>query len=301
MSFSATDAAFEGFRLVRRNPMAIIVWTLIYAVVAIAQMFAMGGMMQSMLSMTEMMEGMEASPPTTMDGWMPLLTAYGDMMSGISWMIPVSLVLSAVLSAAVARAVLKPSDKAFGFVRLGMDEVRVLVVTVVIGILAAIISMIVFIAAVVVGVVAIRAMDGWGGLVMGLTILGAIAFVIWLSVRWSLAIPITVAEKRFAIFDSFGVTRGRFWPLLGMALIAFVMAILVMLLCSVVSGPISMMMGMSMWGTTGEPDPAMIARMFDVTNPWVIASAVVNAITYALVLGICHAPFAAAYKGIKGG
>ena len=28
MSFSATDAAFEGFRLVRRNPLALVGWTL---------------------------------------------------------------------------------------------------------------------------------------------------------------------------------------------------------------------------------------------------------------------------------
>ncbi len=299
MSFSATDAAFEGFRVVRRNPLAILVWTLIYAVMTIGQMFASGGMMQSMMSMTEMMEDMESSPPTTMDGWMPLIQAYGDMMSSMAWMIPVSLVVAAVLTAAVARSVVRPAEKAFGYVRLGMDEVRVFVVTLVVGILAAIISMIVFTAAIVVGAVAIRALEGWGGLVMALTILGAIAFVIWLSVRWSLAIPITVAEKRFAIFDSFGMTKGRFWPLLGMALIAGVMALVVMLLCSIVSMPISLMMGMDMFGKAGA-DPEVMMKMFDVTNPWVIASAVVNAITYALMLGICHAPFAAAYRGIKG-
>lgn len=300
MSFSATDAAFEGFRVVRRNPLAILVWTLIYAVMTIGQMFASSGMMQSMMSMTEMMEDMESSPPTTMDGWMPLIQAYGDMMSSMAWMIPVSLVVSAVLTAAVARSVVRPAEKAFGYVRLGMDEVRVFVVTLVVGILAAIISMIVFIAAIVVGAIAIRALEGWGGLVMALTILGAIAFVIWMAVRWSLAVPITVAEKRFAIFDSFGVTKGRFWPLLGMALIAGVMAVLVMLLCSIVSMPISLMMGLDMFGKVGATDPEAMLKMFDVTNPWVIASAVVNAITYALVLGICHAPFAAAYKGIKG-
>lgn len=301
MSFSATDAAFEGFRVARRNPMAILIWTVLYAVVAIGQMFAAGGMMQSMLSMTEMMEDMEASPPTTIEGWAPLMQAWGEMMGSMAWMLPMSMVLSAVLTAAVARAVLRPGEKAFGFVRLGMDEVRVFVVTLVIGILAAIFSMVVFFVAILGGAFALDAMGAWGGLVMALAIIVAIGLVIWMAVRWSLAIPITMAEKRIAIFDSFAVTKGRFWPLLGMALIAGVMAFLVMLLCSVVSAPISLMMGMDIWSSMGGPQAEDIVRMFDVRNPWVIASAVVDAFTYALVLGVCHAPFAAAYKAIKAG
>lgn len=301
MSFSATDAAFEGFRVARRNPLAILIWTVLYAVVAIGQMFAAGGMMQSMLSMTEMMEDMEASPPTTIEGWAPLMQAWGEMMGSVAWMLPMSMVLSAVLTAAVARAVLRPGEKAFGFVRLGMDEVRVFVVTLVIGILAAIFSMVVFFVAILGGAFALDAMGAWGGLVMALAIIAAIGLVIWMAVRWSLAIPITMAEKRIAIFDSFAVTKGRFWPLLGMALIAGVMAFLVMLLCSVVSAPISLMMGMDIWSSMGGPQAEDIVRMFDVRNPWVIASAVVDAFTYALVLGVCHAPFAAAYKAIKAG
>ena len=301
MSFSATDAAFEGFRLVRRNPLAILVWSLIYAVMTIGQLFATGDMMRSMLSMTEMMEGMEASPPTTLDGWMPLLQAYGEMMSHMAWLFPVSLMIGAILSTAVARGVLRPETRAFGHVRLGMDEVRVFIVTIVIAILAGLISMIVFFAAFAIGGIAIAQFEGWGGLVLALAILAAIAFIIWLTVRWSLAVPITVAEKRIDIFASFALTKGRFWPLLGMALIAGVMALLVAILCSVISGPISMMMGMSMWGGAGTEDPEAIAAMFDIRNPWVIASGLVNAVSSALMIGVISAPFSAAYRGIKGG
>jgi hypothetical protein len=301
MSFSATDAAFEGFRLVRRNPMAIVIWMVISAIASIGQIFAAGGMKESLVAMTEMMKDMQSSPPTTLEGWTPFLNAYSDMMSSAAWMIPVSLVLSSVLTAAVARAVLRPGEKAFGFVRLGMDEVRVFFVTLIIGILAAVFCTIIFAAAVIVGVIAIKALEGWGGLVMFLTVLGAFAFMIWLLVRWSLAIPITVAEKRFAVFDSFAATKGRFWPLLGMGLIAFIMALLVMLLCGVVSMPLSMMLGMNIAGSMDGPSADHIVKMFDVTNPLVIASAVVDAITSVLVLGVIHAPFAAAYRGIKAG
>ena len=32
MSFSATDAAFEGFRVVRRAPLSLVFWVLVYLV-----------------------------------------------------------------------------------------------------------------------------------------------------------------------------------------------------------------------------------------------------------------------------
>ena len=42
MSFSATDAAFEGFRVVRRHPIVAVAWGLVYLAVYVA-MFGLGG------------------------------------------------------------------------------------------------------------------------------------------------------------------------------------------------------------------------------------------------------------------
>lgn len=299
MSFSATDAAFEGFRVVRRNPLALLAWTLVYLIYTVGALFSSGGMMKSMAVWVEQMEALENGPaPTTPEAFAPIMESYFAAMSHMAWAIPVSMIIGAVLMAAVARAVLSQSGGSFGHLRLGMDEVRVFIVTLVICILTAIIAVIAFVLAAVIGGIAVSAMEGWGALVMVLAMLAAAAFVIWLSVRWSLAVPITVAEKRFAIFDSFNMTKGRFWPLLGMALIAGVMAIVISLLAGVVSMPLTMMGGMSMFGNMGE-DPVEMMRNFDPTSPWMLASAVVNAIVYALTVAVVYAPFTAAYKGIK--
>lgn len=300
MSFSATDAAFEGFRVVRRNPLALVAWTLVYLIYTVGALFASGGMMKSMAVWMEQMEALENGPaPTSLDAFAPIMESYFAAMSHMAWTIPVSMIVSAILMAAIARAVLAPGGGSFGNIRLGMDEFRVFIVTMVICILTAIAATVAFVLAAVIGGVAIAAMEGWGGLVMALAILAAGAFVIWLCVRWSLAVPITVAEKRFAIFDSFNLTKGRFWPLLGMALIAGVMAIVISLLAGVVTMPLTMMGGMSMFGGMGE-DPIEVMRNFDPTSPWMLASAVVNAIVYALTVAVVYAPFTAAYKGIKG-
>lgn len=300
MAFSATDAAFEGFRLVRRNPVALVGWTLLYLVYTLATLFAAGGMMRSMSVWMEQMEALEAGPPpSSPEALVPIMESYVAAMSHMAWAIPLSLVIGAVLMAAIARAVLTPGTSGFGYMRLGMDEVRVFVVTIVIAILYSIAACIAVVAAAVIGGIAISAIEGWGALVMVLAMLAAIAFMIWLAVRWSLAVPITIAQKKFAIFDSFAVTKGRFWPLLGMAFIAFVMVVIVSLLAGIVAMPISMMGGMSMFGSMSE-DPTEMFRNFNPTNPWMIVSSVVNAFVYALTVAVLYAPFSAAYRDIVG-
>ena len=124
--------------------------------------------------------------------------------------------------------------------------------------------------------------------------------MVWLAVRWSLAIPIVVAEKRFAFFDSFALTRGRFWPLLGMAVLAVVMVLLVQLLSSIVSMPIALASGAESWSFGSGQDSEAVIAALDVSNPWVIAHAVVEAIVSALTVGVLYAPFAAAYRDITG-
>ena len=297
MAFSATDAVFEGFRLARRNPLAILWWGLVYFVVELANLAASGSIMGRMTDLTEMMEGFEASPPTTPEGWMPMFQAYADLMAAMWWLAPLSLLVGAVLSAAAARGVLTPADKAFGYVRLGMDEVRVLVVTVVLSIAIGVIAFVSFMAAGVIGGIAIAAIGGIGALVMILLMFAAMALIIWLSVRWSLAVPITMAQGKMSFFDSFALTKGRFWPLLGMAFLAGILALVIYMLCSIVAMPVGVMSGNNPFSGA---DPAEIMARMTLTNPWAVLGAAINALSYALVVGICYAPFSSAYLQLTG-
>lgn len=300
MSFSATEAAFEGFRLVRRKPLALLTWTLIYMVVSLASVLAMGAMAPAAADLTTLLEGYEATPPATLEEIAPVLNAYGRMLGGMSWVIVLSALSSVILTAAVARGVLEPQTGAkFGYVRLGMDELRVAVVSLVLFILMFLISCAAFLIAGVVGGMAAGMFEGWGWIVAVVLFLAAIALVIWLAVRWSLAIPITVAEKRLAFFDSFRVTRGKFWPMLGMAILAGVMALLVMLLSMLVTAPLNIASGLSM-ASSIDADPAAVFKAYNLRNPWVVATVVANAIIYALILAVLYAPFSAAYRDLTG-
>jgi len=293
MAFSATDAAFEGFRVVRRQPMALVFWALFYLVVMVAALAMVGG---SVIGLMGAAETLEQSGATSFDDVMPVLSGY---MAIFAVVLPVSLIASAMIYAAVARAVLRPSESAFGYLRLGMDEVRVLVVSIVLTILFIVLSFVVFgIVGMVAGMSAAADMPAlW--LVVVLLVCAAIALFIWLAVRLSLAIPITMAERRIAIFDSFAVTKGRFWPLLGMALLAFVMSIVVSLLGSLVAMPIQLATGgiEGLAGLEGESIPTILQAAWPAIAAWVVINAVISALQVAVV----YAPFSAAYRDIKGG
>lgn len=293
MAFSATDAAFEGFRVVRRHPMALIFWSLFYVAIMVAALALVGG---SLIGLMSAAEELERSAPTSPDAFMPILGSY---MAILAVILPVSLIASAMIYAAVSRAVLRPAESAFGFLRLGMDEVRVLVVSIVLFILFMVLSVVVFgIVGAVAGMTVAADMPAlW--LAVVLLVCAGVAFFIWLSVRLSLAIPITMAERRIAIFDSFALTKGRFWPLLGMALLAFVMSIVVGLLGSLVGMPIELATG----GLKGLSSLEGESLQVILQNAWpaIAAYVLVNAVMSALQVAVIYAPFSAAYRDIKGG
>ena len=226
---------------------------------------------------------------------MPILASYMTILAVI---LPVSLIASAMIYAAVARSVLRPGESAFGYLRLGMDEVRVLVVSLVLCIVFVMLSAVVFggVGAVAGMAVASETPALW--LVVVLLACAAIALFIWLAVRLSLAIPITMAERRIAIFDSFAFTKGRFWPLLGMVLLAGVMSIVVGLLGSLVGMPIQLATGglEGLAGLEGESLAVILQTAWPAVAAWIV----INAIMSALQVAVVYAPFSAAYRDIKG-
>ena len=291
MSFSATDAAFEGFRVVRRAPLSLIFWVLVYLVGGGIMMALVGPQLAGFMAMAETMENSEPS----FDEVMQVLNSFGMMMAVI---LPLGLILGAVLAAAVTRAVLRPGDKAWGYVRFSMDEVRVLAVQIIVGLAMFAITMLIYMVLAGVAAAALAMEQPWLWLVVVLGALAGFALVIWLAVRWSLAVPITLAEKRIAPFASFGLTKGRFWPLLGMALLAFVMTIVVSLLVQILTFPATLAFGSMESLATYEGQDILV--MLTQAWPVILVACLINALSSALQLAVLYAPFTAAYLGLKG-
>lgn len=292
MSFSATEAAFEGFRIVRRNPLAILFWGLAYVLFFVAFFALVGGQLAAILAQAEALQGGE---PDMAD-----IQALGMSYSALLGVgLPLSIIVGAVLSAGVARGVLFPAQKAFGYLRLGGDELRVMAVSLVLGILMAVGSFVLFMVVGVAAALVGQANTGAGILTGVLLGLACVALAIWIAVRLSLAVPITVAEKRIAPFASFALTRGKALPILGMAVIAVIMSFLVSLLGSIVSLPVVMITGGGLQ-QLATMEGMSTAQILQAAGPGLLAWGVLNAIVSALQLAVLYAPFSAAYRDIKG-
>ena len=290
MSFSATDAAFEGFRVVRRAPLSLLFWVLVYLVGGGIMMALIGPQLAGLMALSETLESSEPS----FDEVMQVFSEMGTMMAVI---LPIALILGAILAAAVTRAVLRPGDKAWGYVRFGMDELRVLAVQIIVGLAMFAITMLIYMVLAGLGAAAMAMEQPWLWLLVVLGALGGIGLVIWLSVRWSLAVPIAVAEKRIAPFASFGLTKGRFWPLLGMALLAAVMTIVVSLLVQIVTFPATLAFGSMESLAAYEGQDLMV--MLTAAWPVIVVACLINAVSSALQLAVLYAPFTSAYQALK--
>lgn len=292
MTFSATEAAFEGFRVVRRKPVLVLLWGAVYLAMFLV-MFGVGS--GSFARIMTLAQAAEQSAEPSLEDVRQLAMAY----VGLSWLAPVGLVVAAVLSAAVARAVLRPAEDAWGYLRLGKDELRVMAVSVVISVMLGLASAIGF---VVIGTIA--HLGGASGqavmfLIALLLGLGLVALLIWAAVRLSLAVPMTLDRGRIVILESFKATRGHFWPLLGMSVIVFIMTMVVSLLGSIVAMPITLMTGglERLAVLDGVPAMAMLGQAW----PAILGWSVVNAVLSALQLAVLYAPFSAAWQGLRDG
>lgn len=292
MSFNATESAFEGFRLARRAPLAILAWAAAY-VIFFAVFFAVAG--GSLINVVSLAEQLEQSAEPSMEQVTTILRAYGTLMFLV---LPLSMLFSAVLSTGVARAVIRPQEGRFGYLRLGRNELRILLAMLAVGLLMLGVTVGGMGVASVLGGLAAEMNTPLLNLPAVLVGLATVGVSIWLAVRLSLVVPISFAEEKIALKESWVMSKGRFWPLLGMAVLAGVMSMLVGLLGSIVIAPLNLIFG-GLESLAGA-ETTNIATLFVKFWPALLVWGVVNALLSAAQAAIIYAPFSAAYLGIKG-
>ncbi|RZJ00648.1 MAG: hypothetical protein EON90_06415 [Brevundimonas sp.] len=297
--FSATDAALEGFRLARRNPKAVVVWALLALVfnfAIISVMIAIAGP-----ALTELNELNRAGPAAANSA--RTLELAGPVMAGYLAMIPLAFIYLAVFSGAIFRGLVQPQDRAPGFLKLGGDELRLLATSIVVCVISMVaIFLISLILTILVGVIATAASGGGepnlAVMIPGILLLYvAIIFAaLAIYVKFSFAGPMTFVRKKILIFQSWGATNGRFWPLFGCYLLAIVLGVIVTLLGAVIGLAAMMALGGSITALT-SPNMSSLAAYF---TPGMIAYLIVNSIVSGLTFAIYQAPAMTAYQAIHG-
>jgi hypothetical protein len=214
------------------------------------------------------------------------------------------LVLNAVLYAAMNRAVLRPQEGRFGYLRLASDELRQLGLFAVflgLGIIAY--AVVILVMAVVVVVVALAGggTDGAGfALALAIALPAIICGVVYLAVRLSLASPLTFDTRKIDPMAAWRLTRGRFWPLLGTYFIAFALSIVVVVLTFAIAAAAVAVIGGGI-GALGPAFQSDMGTVAQVVAPARLAYLAVSAIGQALIWPVTMTPPAAIYRALTAG
>lgn len=293
-----SEALSAGFKLIGRRPVSVLVWILFYLVLT-AGVFALAIDRLGEDFLAVFAQALRS--PDTLDpaSLMPLLVKW---LQTALIILPISMVGRAILTAGILRAEMRPEDKAFAYLRFGMDELRQILLGVVLFILF------VLAAGLILGMLSIPALVNAPSALRGLVVgLGSIAFLVLLLlgvVRLGMAIPMTFARRRLSLAAAWKLTRGHAWNLL---LLGFLL-VLTIFGCTI---GLSMITSIPTYGLqmelmakigSGEQAAAYLARpIADIVNdlkPIMIASVITGAITNILLLVIWVVPWASAYRQI---
>ncbi len=265
-----------GFRLIKERGGALLIWTLIQLVAVVASDFAYAALLRN--NIDAMLLGTE-----------PIGAQVAYLLQAAP-LILANLAVSTILYAAAQRAVIHPTEGGPGWLKLGMDEVRLFVL--------ALLYMFVFtvgfvIAALFVGILLTTAGAGGsvGAIQLVLVILGLVAGI-YFATRLSLTFPLTLKQKAFALDDGWRLTRGHFWTLFAAFLLIFLILLASGMAIAFATEPdVSVMFQYGL--NSPEADRAAM-RHYDLLNQgqvdasiivkWVLVS-IQGAIGYALLGG----------------
>lgn len=305
--FFVGEAATSGFGVVARRPLAVLGWALAMVVALIAPAilaFAAMGPEIARLMQSAMTHRGGAPDPAMMD---QMMRAQSGMtaLNLLYWLW--SSFVRAVLCAAVFRAVLTPNQSAWAFLRIGARE---LWLTLLILVEQVLLMIVVFIVALLIVVLtAVVAVSG-GEQARTAALVTACAssvvaggLLIWVALRLSMAAPMTFVDAQFRLFESWTLTRGQGWRLLGLAVLLVVFVLLMEVLVGAAAlggvvtagGSLAAIRGPGALEAFLARPPMMLLRDL---WPWALGVGVLGAVFSAIIQAVVYAPWAVAHRAL---
>lgn len=245
MSVRPTDAALEGLRIMRRKPPVVLAWAAFSLV-----MLPILGLIAKIVLGEEGREALagrvgSADPRELLD----LITHLGGAMV---LLIALALVLGAVLQAAIIRSVIEPDNDRLAYLRLGREEVQLLIVSLITWAAALGVTVIPSGAVVLGAALLSGAAAGWFATLGALAVIG---LSMWVAVRLSLLGPHAFSHHHIDVRAAWIQTHGQFFRLLAM----FAMTIALSAVVSIIGATISGVLGNLISGGVDPSDGGVVA------------------------------------------
>jgi hypothetical protein len=211
--FSMVESALAGVRFVRERPRAAATWAglqlLVWLVFGVLIVEMAGPAFAQVLALQTQPLAARAASPALLGQLAPF---YGVLLL-------FSVVFYPVLFAAMNRAVLRPQDQGFAYLRLSAKELDQFLLMLLVAAVALVAEIVAVVVCVIVAIVLAFALyrlaesAAYWAIVAAAFLAYAAMFCFW--VRLSLCSALTFDKGKVDLFGSWALTRGRFWKLLG--------------------------------------------------------------------------------------
>ena len=293
-TISVGDAVGEGFSLIRRKPGAVALWAVLvlgFLVVRIAAYLPLYGAVIAQWSHGGGAGGGAAPDFTSLLPQIQQAQALGILL-GLA-----SLFVNVVVVCAIYRAVLRPEQNRFGYLRVGSAELFLFVF-----IIAAIIVFVLgaVVAAIPIALIGVAIGHGSAanGTIYGVIVgIAAIAAVIYLALRLALVGPMMVDDGQFHLGDAWALTRGKVGSLFLIALLLVVIVLVAEIVAASTGFALMGVLtgGFSHWQTLGQTPLTLLSRL----APVLVVEGVAWIILISCALPVMSAPWARAYRDLK--
>jgi len=306
MTFSIGTAVGSGFTLVGRRPLSVVSWGF-FVYLALFVLFGVGVAIVGLPALSQLgsLGNAQADPSAASRIVLAMFLALWPAMLLV--MIG-SIFVGVMVQGAVFRSILEPDHKAFFSLRFGPAEVALLLLLLLyipVFIVAWLVS------AVVVGGLVFAAHEIHGFLGGFVAFIGCVAYALafmWIALRFSLAGPMTFAERRVRFFGSWTLTQGQGWRLFGLAWLLVLVWIAVSIGYSIVSAIINLLFtGAAMasilaasGGSAGLSDPNTLATHWPLLLLAYLPTFILGAAFNGIIQAIGQGPWAEVYRELKG-
>jgi hypothetical protein len=305
MAISVGSAVGAGFNVIGRRPLSVIAWGF-FSYFALFLLFGIGLAIVGLPVITKLLSSGTAFTPA--DAAQMALVFLLALWPALMIVVVGMLFVAAIVQGAVIRSILQPDQTSFASLRFGREEgalVLLFLVYIPVTMVAWLVSFLVIGAAVLLA----RQIHGFGGGFVAFLICVAYALALmWVLLRFSLAAPMTFAERRVRFFGSWELTRGNGWTLFGLAWLMVLVWIAVGFAYGIVSGVVNALsfgaalasVMASVGAANVAQNPALLLAAWPTLAlayiPVLLLQAAFNGVTQAIGQG----PWADVYRQLKG-